>query len=462
VAREGADTGAPSTFGARLRHARTRAGLSQTALAGADLSPSYVSHLESGRREPTAAVVAVLAQRLGIPVTDLEPPAPPAPTHDLVLAEAALGIGNPSEAVALLEPWHDQLTRVESLAADPVLFRAGEVRAAALERDGRTSDAARQLERLLLAAESAPALLPWVPVTVSLLRIYREAGDLGRAVDLGERALRRGADLRIDGVPGFAPLVVTVAGVYDERGDLMRAQGILDDLIERLEAEGTDDDRAKALWNAAINATERGHAGEGMRLADEANARAESGSDLLVRARLRYSRAWILLHQDPPRAEEARRELRALLPEVRQHAGAMLVGPVLSELARAELFLGRPEVARRHAKASLDKLDESRVMERAHSLVLLGAASVAVGDAAIGVSLLEEAATALGAVEASRYSALAWRQLAEVYRALGDDSRALEAMTQALAAAGLATAPVLPVAPPAAQRSAARRATARV
>jgi transcriptional regulator with XRE-family HTH domain len=462
VVREDAGMQAPATFGSRLRRARISAGLSQTALAGADLSPSYVSHLESGRREPTAAVVSVLATRLGIPVEELQPAEPrPAPEQDLVLAQAALGLGQPAAALALLEPWREQTSRLEALTADPALFRAGEVRAAALERDGQVTDAARQLEALLLAADSAPARLPWIPVTVSLLRLYRESGDLGRAIDLGERALARGAALHIDSMPGFAPLVSTVAGVYAERGDLVRAQAILDDLIERLGEDGSDDDRAKALWNAAINATERGHAGEGMRLADEATLVAERGSDLLVRTRLRYSRAWILLHQDPPRAEEARAELRALLPLVRQHAGAMLVGPVLSELARAELLLGRPEVARRHAKASLDKLDAGRDIERAHTLVLLGTASVAVGDEAIGVALLEDAATALGAAEASRFSALAWRQLAEVYRSLGDSDRALAAMTQALDAAGLAAAPVLPVAA-SATTPAPRRARSRV
>ncbi len=40
-------------FGERLRTLREAAGLSQTALAGDRFSPSYLSHLESGRREPT-------------------------------------------------------------------------------------------------------------------------------------------------------------------------------------------------------------------------------------------------------------------------------------------------------------------------------------------------------------------------------------------------------------------------
>lgn len=451
------DAGA-ETFGSRLRRARLAAGLSQTALAGDDLSPSYVSHLESGRRDPTPAVVALLAGRLGVAPTALAPDAAAGPRHDLLLAQAALGLGNPAEALALLAPWEPRLSDAAALVAEPELFHAAEVRAAALERQGHLLEALRLLETMRTAAESAPARLPWVGVSVSLLRLYREQGDMARAVDLGEAALRRGADLRIDHAPGFAALVSTVAGVYAERGDLVRAQVILDDLIERLGADSSPDDRAKALWNAAINATERGFGGEGMRLVEEASALAAVGSDLMVRTRLRYTRAWILLQQDPPRATEARAELRSLLPEVRQHAGSMLLGPVLSELARAELLLGRPEVARRHAAASLERLDVDQRLERAHSLVLLGAASVALGEEAAGVSMLEDAAASLESSDASRYAAQAWRQLAEVYQRIGDPARALEAMQRALDLVGLAAPRVLPVAVDG-PRPAARRRT---
>ena len=57
---------APDGFGRRLRRLREAAGLSQTALAGDDLHPSYISMLESGRRAPTPAALAVIARRLGV------------------------------------------------------------------------------------------------------------------------------------------------------------------------------------------------------------------------------------------------------------------------------------------------------------------------------------------------------------------------------------------------------------
>lgn len=55
-----------STFGDRLRSTRVGRGLSQAELGEGRYSASYISHLESGRRQPTGELVAHLATRLGV------------------------------------------------------------------------------------------------------------------------------------------------------------------------------------------------------------------------------------------------------------------------------------------------------------------------------------------------------------------------------------------------------------
>jgi len=59
------DTGAVQ-FGAMLREARRRQGLSQVELGGGKYSGSYISHLESGRRAATPEVLDFLSRRLGV------------------------------------------------------------------------------------------------------------------------------------------------------------------------------------------------------------------------------------------------------------------------------------------------------------------------------------------------------------------------------------------------------------
>lgn len=59
------------TFGARLRSVRQSAGLSQAEAGGDQYSASYISHLESGRRQPTDEVITHLAIRLGVGLDEL-------------------------------------------------------------------------------------------------------------------------------------------------------------------------------------------------------------------------------------------------------------------------------------------------------------------------------------------------------------------------------------------------------
>jgi tetratricopeptide (TPR) repeat protein len=426
-----------ATFGQRLRRRREHAGLSQVALAGEVLHPSYVSLLESDRRSPTTSVVKVLAARLGILPEELTGEVVDDLGEQLLLADAAVSTGRPAEAITLLEEVVTTL-RPDRLADDAKAFRAGEVYATALERSGRLDDATSMWERLRSIAEAAPGRLPWLPVVGALVRCYREAGDLARAVDLGEAALHRYTELHLTGLDGHSALVSTLAGAYSERGDHLRAKVVLDDLIAQTEQSGSLDERGYAYWNAAVTAAERGQVGEGLRLADRAAALLSAGDDVRSRARLQVTKAWLLLAERPPDAAAARRILRAALPEVRQHAGTLSVASAETELARCELLLGRADVARRLAQSALKRLHEEHRLERARALTALGAALVATGDTAAGVAELEEAAEALSHVEAPRQAAAVWRQLSETYRSLGDAARALEAADRAMDGAGLA------------------------
>ena len=429
-------------FGPRLRRLRLAAGLSQADLAGGQVSASYVSLLESGRRTPTPTVLAHLAARLGVTTDELDDTTAGL-AATLVLAESATGLGRPADAVALLAPLADRLVPGR-LGADPLLFRAGQAYAAALENSARIDDAIVVLERLCAAVDLSPARLPLLPLVIALTRCYRDAGDVARAIDVGERALDRLEGYRLGDVEGYAALVSTVAGAYHERGDLLRAQQLLDELVRSAEVEGSAADRAAAYWNAALLAVDRGRAGEGLRLVEQATALLSDATDARWRARIQVTRSWVLLAQDPPAAAEARDVLRRALPAIRQHAGTSALGSAETNLARCELLLGRPDVARRHARSALRILEPESRIERARALASLGAASVALGETTVGVESLEAAAEQLAGAETPRQAAAAWRMLSEVYRALGDPARALDAADRALDAAAVLREPLVP------------------
>ncbi|HEV2974885.1 MAG TPA: helix-turn-helix transcriptional regulator [Solirubrobacteraceae bacterium] len=61
-----------STFGANLRSARERAGLTQEALGHrADFHPTEVNRIERGRRNPGLLTIVKLAKALDVPASDL-------------------------------------------------------------------------------------------------------------------------------------------------------------------------------------------------------------------------------------------------------------------------------------------------------------------------------------------------------------------------------------------------------
>ena len=443
----------------RLRERRRAAGLSQAELAEGIVDPSYISLLEAGRRTPTPDVVAALAARLGVSTSQLVGDELEGLDEAATLAAAALGLGRHEEALALVAPWQEHLGP-EAAATDPRLLRLAEVQAAALERSGRLREASAAYEQLRTAAERSPGTVPWLAPAIALVRCYRDAGDLSRAIDVGEQAVATlTAGLRAD--DGLhATLVSTLAGAYSERGDHARARLLLDDLITRTAAGGSTDDLARAAWNAAITATESGDPAEGWRLVHQADALLRLGDDLHGQARIQVTVAWVMLAAPDPDAEGARAVLRAALPGLRQHAESVMHASAETELGRCELLLGRPEVAVRHARASLSRLGADQPLEAARARAVLGAALVALGEDAEGVVELELAAELLAVVGAPRQAAVVWRSLADVYRGLGDASRALDAADRALSAAGLPTDRVSAPATGARARSLRNRVTA--
>jgi transcriptional regulator with XRE-family HTH domain len=57
--------------GERIRKTRESLDMSQTALAGDGLSPSYISLIESGKRRPTNTAIDIICRRLGVQPEDL-------------------------------------------------------------------------------------------------------------------------------------------------------------------------------------------------------------------------------------------------------------------------------------------------------------------------------------------------------------------------------------------------------
>ncbi|HEX6336621.1 MAG TPA: helix-turn-helix domain-containing protein [Jiangellaceae bacterium] len=427
------DTPGESLVGRRIHARRLELGLTQAEVAAGMLSPSYLSLVESGRRQPAPAALAHIAERLGVD---------PGYLLDGIDAEvrrrARLALGH-AEVALHRGDIADAYTRFAALEDDPGLgdeqhrrVRLG--RAIAAERKGDLEEALRLLGELAEEARREPNVHPWMDVAEALSRCYHEAGDLDMAIHTGEEAMQSAAELGLEGGDEYVRLGCTVLMGYYERGDLARATVLAADLIRGAESSGAPHSRGAAYWNAALLAESRGQIGEALSLVDRALALFGESDDRRNLARLRVCYAWLLLQQQPPEAEQALDLLDRVADEIQVHGGAIDLGYYATERARALLALGRLDEARAAALDSLDRLGDQPRIESARARLLLGRILREQGKSDETLEQCTVAANMLEEMGASRQAAAAWRELGDLYRDLGRIDETLDAYDRALVA----------------------------
>src|SRR3569833_2029818 len=339
------------SVGERVRNLRLSKHLSQAQLAGTELSDSYISLIESGKRTPTPAVVRLLARRLGcLPEYLSEGIEPEERLHLQVRArhaERSLRGGDAQQALA----WFGEI--LEAVDNGPELMkRARWGRARALETIGRGEEAIKALEELREEASRDRGRAGWLPVAVVLSRCYRAAGDLGRTLALGESALNRLADLRLLGGEDAAEIGRTLIATYLVSGEPAPAGELAERLLAATEPEPSV--MVSAYVEASKQALDEGEGGESLYLAEQALALHAGGDQAKAPARLRVTAARTLLPSgaSPMDAGKALELLNAAEP--------MLSGLDAAEcrivMARSKVLLGEPAAAVRIAARVLADL----------------------------------------------------------------------------------------------------------
>jgi transcriptional regulator with XRE-family HTH domain len=424
-------------FGSRLRRRRIELGLSQSDVAGGELSPSYVSLLEAGKRHPTPEVVDQLAARLHCSrdylVTGADEQRVERARLNLEYAELALRNGEAPDALLHLEATAVHLRELPR----ELVNRSDRLRAQALEAVGRIEDAVVLLEQLRREAANAARSVDELELTISLIRCYSEAGDLSLAVELGESALERFRAARLESTDAYFRLVSSLIGAYYERGDLMRAVLLSRDAVERVDAEGGRDARAAVYWNASLSAEARGDVSAAVRMAERAVGLLAEQDDARSIARLRVAYGWLLLRTTPPDVAAATRQLSAARDALADVGSAVDRAYCETELGRAALLDGNPEETVAHVSAAESLLLETRTVESAHVLLLKGQALLVLGDSDKALAAYRAADQVLTELGIGRQAAAAWRELGDVYIRMGLSADAATAYQRALDGAGI-------------------------
>lgn len=428
-------------IGHRIRAERARRPLSQSQLAAhLGLSGSYLSLLESGRRSPSPALLARLAAALGCTVEYLETGRGGSENQgielDLRFAEMALRAGDPEAA-------HERFTKAETAAQEgglrDVELEARWGSARAMEARGSLETAIGDYESLA-AEDRLPPSLHRVVVLTALCRAYHECGDLTRAVEFGEAALRT---VEEPGDPGplddaAIALASTLVGCYFERGDLTRAQLLARTTLARAEENGSPQARAAALWNAGLVHEARGDLRAARTYIERALALYSETDNARATSLLRVASAWLLLRDDEPQLDHAEELLVTALRDLPVAGSVLDTAYAETELARCHLLRGDWRTAISVAEGVIARLAEDGPrIEAARARLLVADAHVVEGDLDAAAERYAQAASELRASGARRQAASAWRELAESLARVGRTTEALDAYRCATDAAGV-------------------------
>lgn len=420
--------------GLRIKTVRRQRGLSQAQLAHPELSDSYVSLIESGKRTPTPAVLELLAQKLDCSLSYLINGVTAEQMEDIELAlgyaRLALENGEVSEArtrfTELLA--NNNLTGLTPLRQDTEFGLA-----LAAEAGG---DLDQAISILLRLREEELPVDRSIEIAIVLCRVYRESERLTEAVEVGEQIL--GSSAR----PTWTDLLVELGGTllaaYMERGDLLRARQFAAELLNAADALGTPRSIVAANWMASNTAFAAGHFEEALSFSERAMAvQIENGQPRSI-ARMRVALAQKRLQSRPHEAALVRDALRATVVELEQTSASTIDrARALVDLARAEVMSGELDEAVQHATEGRRLLPSTGMALGAEADLLLTRVYGSVGrtDEAKGhVGSVREWLTPL---PDSRRSAATWYATAETMEQLGDSEGAVEAYQRALACAGL-------------------------
>lgn len=411
--------------------------MSQAQLAGPDLSDSYVSLIESGKRTPTPVVARLLAERLGCTTEFLLHGIEPRQRIDTELglrhAELELHHGDPAVAA-------ERFGEIVKAADEDNVMLAAQARlgrARALERQGKVGRAVEAYERLRKEAAAHPERLADLPLAVALCRCYQRAGDLLRAKDLGAHALAQAEKLSLVhgdiAVDLAAILAETETGLpYVER--VLDANG-LPDAVDRTK-------EIQALWQASIAASEGEDSALAVTLADDALAAGRPGR-LAVRT-AQVAMQWARIITARPTVDEefahaaelagkAADILEVFPSEHVEHARSLTV------LAQVKMRGGDHDSAYELAGRTLERLGEGQgvIAASAHLIQAQVALARSEGDVVPTLMKAQDLLQSSQGAGPDREAARVWRELGDLWGKTGSRQEQFSAYRRALEAVGI-------------------------
>lgn len=402
-------------FGQRVRQVRRQRGLSQAQVAGVEMSASYVSLVESGRRTPSPELAQTIAERLGLPVTALIAPERGDPRREhrlglvgrLIMARGAGSSGDHALAREQLRLILDQAIAPEDedIAWEARWELASTLRY--LERHAELEDVLRSLLDDPLTAESG---LLYARVATALAELARHRGHLADSLDRAEQAVAAAGALDVTSAERIHATLALV-NACGEGGDWKRAEVAAVELLDTVDDIASRQLRGLVCWSAGSACFFAGQADRALTLLDRALTFVLPEVDLRIWARLCTAAAALRLAVgDRSGAEAPLERARSTVELVGTPADRIRLTAVtaVAHRERGDLDAALACVA----EVDVDEPGLAR-QDGARCMVIIARVMAAAGMAEEAADRYRGAAARYEQAGAYRLASLAWRELSE-------------------------------------------------
>ena len=425
----GGHEGQAETIGQRLRRLRHERGFSQRELASPGVSYAYISRIEAGARRPSVKALRMLARKLGVSADYLETGSELRDTdeRELKIADAELELRlaeHPDEAEAKLAVLRDDAVDAGDTVA---AARANIALGLAAASTGRTAATIERLEAGLAGFQLSPNVRPDVYATLG--RAYSASGRPDLAVELFERCLEELEASAPDDTAARLRFTSYLSYALTDRGDLERAQEVLDDVLDKAEDLADPYSRVRLYWSLARLTELQGKSVAALGYIRRAIALLEVTDDTLHLGRAHLLCGSIMLSQG--RTDEAVRHVEL---------AEKLFGPnpepedrtnLFTDQARLAARLGRADEAITRARAALDAAGDDYLAEKGNALWALADGLSLTDDVDAADDAYAEATALLGAHGLRRDHLEAYRSWGAFLRRAGREGEALETLERA-------------------------------
>ncbi|MEV7972236.1 helix-turn-helix transcriptional regulator [Cellulomonas sp. NPDC089187] len=425
-----------TSLGDRLRAARRDAGMTQVALAGRDASPSLISRIESGDREPGPELLTTLAQRLGVSARWLHDgesePTDVSISLVLAAAEVDLDAGRPEGARQRLRSLDLDQVRSADRVSVAILVALAE------ERCGNYEACCAPLEPLWDAAMKERNADDVLTLSRGLAHRYIVLGRSDQALRLGGEAATLFADHPVD-PDEAAKLGSTMIWARVEQGELVRARSEAHALLNEAITNGSVLGRSVVLWNLSLVERHLGHfewAARYARAAVSLHERAGGAEDANF-FRLHHHLATQLLVGDSANVDEAMEHLRVARSGLSRLATPVDIVNLDVDQSKAHLLSGEYGLAQRWAESAVEHRGAPTPLCWAEAALMLADSLIAQRKRSQAVEWLHVAAEFLTECPEGREVALLWRQLGTRLADCGASGPAAHAWRSALTNLGL-------------------------